>query len=183
MNLEEEKNLIKEAKRNPEVFGRLYDQHYPKIFGYVLKRTANLEIAQDITSEIFFKALKNLWQFRWRNIPFSSWLFRIANNEISNYFRKNKYKTVPLESIPEPFAASNPSAEILEAEEELKRHQDFLTLQKEIFKLSVKYQEVVTLRFFDKKQIKEIAGILGKREGTIKSLLHRGLEKLRQSVK
>lgn len=183
MNLKEEKKLIQEAKRNPEVFGRLYDQHYPKIFGYVLKRTVNLEVAQDITSEIFFKALKNLWQFRWRNIPFSAWLFRIANNEISNYFRKNKYKTVPLESIPEPFATSNPSSEILGVEEELKRCQDFLALQKEISKLSIKYQEVITLRFFEKKQIKEIAEILGKREGTIKSLLHRGLEKLRQAIK
>lgn len=183
MNLKEEKKLIQKAKRNPEVFGKLYDQHYPKIFGYVLKRVANLEIAQDITSEIFFKALKKLWQFHWRNIPFSSWLYRIANNEISNYFRKNKHKPAPLESIPEPFSTSNPSADILEAEEELKRHQDFLALQKEISKLSAKYQEIIILRFFDKKQIKEIAEILGKREGTIKSLLHRGLEKLRQSVK
>lgn len=184
MNLKEEKKLIQKAKRNPEVFGRLYEQHYPKIFGYILKRTANFEIAQDITSETFFKALKKLWQFHWKNIPFSSWLYRIANNEIANYFRKNKHKPVPLESIPEPFSTSNsnPSADILEAEEELKKHQDFLALQKEISKLSVKYQEVIILRFFDKKQIKEIAEILGKREGTIKSLLHRGLEKLRQTM-
>lgn len=182
MNLEEERKLIQKAKRNPEVFGRLYDQHYPKIFSYVLKRTVNLDIAQDITSETFFKALKKLWQFHWRNIPFSSWLYRIANNEIANYFRKNKHKPVPLETIPEPFSVLNPLTEVLEAEEELKRHQDFLTLQKTISKLPTKYQEVITLRFFEKKHIKEIAEILGKGEGTIKSLLHRGLEKLRQTI-
>ncbi len=182
MNLKEEKELIKEAKKNPEVFGKLYDQHYSKIFSYILKRTADLETAQDITSETFFKAMKKLWQFRWRNISFSAWLYRIASNEIANYFRKNKYKPVSLEKIPEPISVSNPSAEILEAEQELKKHQDFLMLQKEISKLSVKYQEVIVLRFFEKKKIKEIAEILGKKQGTIKSLLHRGLEKLRKTV-
>ena len=181
MNLKEEKKLIKEAKKNPEVFGELYEQHYSKIFGYTLKRVADLEIAQDITSETFFKALKKLWQFRWRNISFSAWLYRIANNEIANYFRKNK-QTIPLEKIPEPIAVSNPSAEILEAEQEIKKHQDFLMLQKEISKLPIKYQEVIFLIFFEKKQIKEIAEILGKKQGTIKSLLHRGLEKLKISM-
>ena len=178
-----EKELIKKAKKDPEVFGELYDEYYPRIFGYVLKRTADLEIAQDITSETFFKALKKLWQFRWRNIPFSAWLYRIANNEIANYFRKNKYKPVSLEKIPEPIAVSNPSTEILEAEQELKKHQDFLMLQKEISKFPIKYQEVITLRFFEKKKIKEIAEILSKKEGTIKSLLHRGLEKLKELMK
>ena len=182
MNLKEEKELIKEAKKNPEIFGELYEQHYSKIFGYILKRVADLEIAQDITSETFFKALKKLWQFRWRNISFSAWLYRIASNEIANYFRKNKYKPVSLEKIPEPIYVSNPSIEIFEAEQEIKKHQDFLMLQKEIYKLPIKYQEVITLRFFEKKKIKEISEILGKKEGTIKSLLHRGLEKLKNLI-
>lgn len=179
MNLDEERELIKKAKKDPEIFGELYDKHYPKIFGYVLKRVANLEIAQDVTSETFFKALKNLWRFRWRNIPFSAWLYRIANNEIANFFRKRKYKLISLEKISDPVAISNPSIEILKAEQELKKHQDFIEIQKEISKLQIKYQEVITLRFFEKKKIKEIAEILGKKEGTIKSLLHRGLERLR----
>ena len=180
MEPSEEKELIKEAKKNPEVFGKLYERHYSKIFGYILKRTADLEIAQDITSETFFKALKKLWQFRWKNISFSAWLYRIANNEIADCFRKNKYKPISLEKIPEPIAITNPSAEILEAEHQLKKHQDFLMLQEKIAKLPIKYQEVITLRFFEKKKIKEISEILGKKEGTIKSLLHRGLEKLKK---
>jgi len=180
MNLREEKELIKQAKKNPEVFGELYDEYYSRIFGYTLKRVADLEIAQDITSETFFKALKKLWQFRWQNVPFSAWLYRITSNEIANYFRANKYKPVSLENIPEPIIMTNPSIEILEAEEELKKHQDFLMLQEKILKLPIKYQEVITLRFFEKKKLKEIAQILDKKEGTIKSLLHRGLEKLRE---
>ncbi|MBZ9569691.1 RNA polymerase sigma factor [Patescibacteria group bacterium] len=180
MDLSKEKGLIEKAKKDPEAFGKIFDENYPKIFGYILKRVANLEIAQDVTSETFLKALKNLWKFRWRNIPFSAWLYRIANNEIANFFRKRKYKSVSLEKIPEPIAVSNPSIEIIEAQEKLKAHKDFLALQEKILRLPLKYQEVISLRFFEKKKIREIAEILGKKEGTIKSLLRRGLEKLRE---
>jgi len=175
-----EKSQIEKAKKNPEAFSELYDKYYSQIFGYVLKRVANLEIAQDVTSDTFLKALKNLWQFRWRNVPFSCWLYRIANNEIVNYFRKRKGGWVSLEKISEPVSSSNPQLEFAEAEAELEKHQEFLKAQKKILKLPFKYQEVITLRFFEKKQIKEIAEILGKKEGTIKSLLHRGLEKLKE---
>ena len=184
MDLKEEKELIKQAQKDPEVFAKLYDEYYPKIFGYILKRVANFEITQDITSETFFKALKKLWQFRWRNISFGAWLYRIANSEIANYYRKNRY-LVSLEILRdekgfEPVALHNPETELLEAQEKLKQHQDFLKIQEKISKLPIKYQEVITLRFFEKKKIKEICEILGKKEGTIKSLLNRGLEKLKE---
>lgn len=79
-----------------------------------------------------------------------------------------------LEEIPDSITPSNPSieSEVLEAEEELRRHEDFLLLHENISKLPIKYQDVITLRFFENKQIKEIGEILGKWEGTIKSLLH-----------
>jgi DNA-directed RNA polymerase specialized sigma subunit, sigma24 homolog len=101
MDLSEEKELVERARRDPEVFGELYDRYYSQIFGYVLKRVANIEIAQDITSEVFFKALKNLGQFKWRNISFSFWLYRIASNQITDYFRKNKHAVVSLEEVSE----------------------------------------------------------------------------------
>lgn len=178
MDLNEEKELIKKAKKDPQVFGEIYDRYYSQIFGYILKRVANLDIAKDICSETFLKALKNLWKFRWKNISFSFWLYRIANNEIANFFRKRRL--VSLEKIPELSTNSDPSTEILEAEKELKNHRDFLKLQKEISKLEIKYQEVITLKFFEKRKIREIAQILDKKEGTIKSLLHRGIEKLKE---
>lgn len=183
MDLNEEKELIKRAQQDLKVFGEIYDQYYPKIFGYIFKRTANLEIAQDITSETFFKALKNVWQFRWRNISFSSWLYKIATNEINQYFRKGKYKFISLDILEkqgfEPISLHNPEVDLIEAQQELQRHQDFLICQRKISQLNIKYQEVIALRFFEKKQIKEIGEILGKSDGTVKSLLHRGLEKLR----
>lgn len=186
MELNEEKEIIKRAQRDPEVFGQIYDQYYGKIFGYVLKRTGDFVVAQDITSETFFQALKKLWQFHWRSISFSSWLYKIATNEINQYFRKGKYKSASLDALQEQGFESvslhNPEVEVIEAQETLKRHQDFVVCQSKISQLDIKYQEVVTLRFFEEKQIKEIGEVLGKSEGTIKSLLHRGLEKLRISM-
>ena len=182
MDLEQEKELVERARGDSEAFGEIYEQYYSQIFGYILRRTASIEIAQDITSEVFFKALKNLGQFHWRDIPFSSWLYRIATHEIANYFRKNNHRYSSLEEVSNLMSDSNPTveSELIEAEAELKRHEAFLALHENISRLPAKYQEVITLRFFENKQLKEIVEILGKRQGTVKSLLHRGLAKLRE---
>ena len=186
MDLSEEKELVRQAQKTPDAFAKLYDQYYPKIFGYALRRTANLEAAQDLTSETFFNALSKLWQFHWRNISFSSWLYKIATNEINQYFRKTEYKkSASLEELQEqgfePVSPHDPESELIEAQDQLKQYQDFLEIQVKIVRLPAKYQEVIALRFFEQKQIKEIAEILGKKEGTIKSLLHRAVEKLREA--
>lgn len=183
MTIEEEKELVEKAEKDAEAFGRLYDEYYPRIFGYVLRRTANLEIAQDVVSETFLKALKNLGRFKWigafrSNSSFGAWLYRIAANEIVNFYRRKK-PTVSLEIISDPPSDQNVLEEISLAEDELKKHAEFLAIQKEILLLPEKYQEVLALRFFEKKQIKEITEILGKNEGTVKSLIHRGLEKIK----
>jgi RNA polymerase sigma-70 factor (ECF subfamily) len=186
MDLNEEKELVRQAQKAPDAFAELYDQYYPKIFGYVLRRSANLEAAQDITSETFLKALNKLWQFRWRSVSFSSWLYKIATNEVNQYFRKAEYKkSVSLEELQEQgfelLSSHDPENELIEAQEKLKQYQDFLEIQVKIVQLPAKYQEVIALRFFEKKQIKEIAEILGKKEGTVKSLLYRAVEKLREA--
>lgn len=182
MELEQEKALVQKAQEDIKAFGELYDEYYARIFNYVLRRTASVESAQDITSEVFFKALKNIKRFRWRGISISSWLYRIASNEMTDYFRNNRHHRYDAEAALNSGAVVNPSAEaeVIEAEAELKRHEEFLALHASIARLSVKYQAVLTLRFFENKPIKEIGQILGKREGTVKSLLHRGLKQLRK---
>ena len=182
MDLSEEKELVEKARRDADAFGELYDQYYSQIFGYGLKRVANVEVAQDITSEVFFKALKHLGKFRWQNISFSFWLYRIAANQINDYFWKGKRKMSPLEESPEPASPSDPSVDLLEAEEELRRQADFLVLHKSILELPSKYQEVITLRFFENRQFKEIGQILGMREGAAKALLRRSLKNLRKLI-
>jgi len=179
MNLEEEKELVKRAKEDSQAFSLLYEEYYSKIFSYILKRVADIEAAEDITSETFLKAFKKLWTFRWKGVPFSAWLYRIASNEVVNFYRKKK-KFINLEKIPEPASDSDVLEEIIEAQEELEKHKDFLVLHEKISQLSLQDQEVLYLRFFEKKKIKEICEILGKKEGTVKSLLHRAIEKLRK---
>jgi RNA polymerase sigma-70 factor (ECF subfamily) len=186
MDLSEEKELVRQAQKAPDAFVKIYDQYYPKIFGYILRRTANLEAAQDLTSETFFNALNKLWQFRWRNVSFSSWLYKIAANEINQYFRKAEYKkSISLEELQEqgyePVSPDDPESELMEAQEKLEQHREFLEVQVKIVRLPAKYQQVIALRFFEQKQIKEISEILGKKEGTVKSLLHRAVEKLREA--
>ncbi|MFC1970520.1 RNA polymerase sigma factor [Chloroflexota bacterium] len=185
MDLEQEKDIVEKAKGDANAFGSLYELYYLKIFGYALRRTANIRVAEDITSEVFFKALKNITKFNWCGVPFSAWLYRIATNEIASYFRYGSKNKVPWGDIAESNLDSIPSAEeeLLEAEAELKRHEQYIALHDIIHKLDIKYQEVITLRFFENKQINEISQILGKKEGTIKSLLHRGLKILETMMK
>jgi RNA polymerase sigma-70 factor (ECF subfamily) len=174
--------LVERAKNDKEAFAELYDKYCPQILGYVIKRTANIEVAQDVTSQVFFKALKNIGQFHWRGVPFSSWLYKIASNEITNYYRERKRRRKYLENNYNLVETSNPSpeSELTQAQEELRKHEEFISVHENISKLSFKYQEVITLRYFEHKHLKEIEAILGKSEGTVKSLLYRGLKNLRK---
>jgi len=185
MDLAQEKHLVEKAKGDANAFGSIYDLYYSNIFGYVLRRTANIQVAEDITSQVFFKALQNIAKFNWRGIHFSAWLYRIATNEIASFFRHGKKGQVRWEDIAESDVdtISSSEEELLEAETELKRHEQYMALHDNIHRLDIKYQEVITLRFFENKQINEISEILGKKEGTIKSLLHRGLKKLGKLMK
>jgi RNA polymerase sigma-70 factor, ECF subfamily len=181
-SIESESDLVKRAQHNREAFGELYEIHYQKIFNYVLKRTANVQLSLDITSMTFLKAMKEIKNYRWRDIPFAAWLYKIASNEINDNYRKNGHRTVSMEQIAELVDTVDFADEVNQAEEELSKHEEFLLLHKKIAELPSVYQEVIVLKYFDKKKIKEMVEILGKKEGTIKSLLHRGVEKLREMM-
>jgi RNA polymerase sigma-70 factor (ECF subfamily) len=184
MDLQRERELVERARTDAEAFGELYEEHYGRIFGYVLRRTASIDTAQDVTSDVFFKALSNLHRFRWRGVPFSAWLYRIAGNEIANRHRKDSRDQKHIRDTMVEAGSDNVATgeEANRAEAELIRHEEYMELHASIALLPVKYQEVIGLRFFEDKQIKEISQILDKREGTVKSLLHRGLERLRKSM-
>ncbi|MBS3899158.1 MAG: RNA polymerase sigma factor [Dethiobacter sp.] len=184
-NNHSEKDLVARAKHCPEAFGWLYDQNYSAILNYCIRRTGDVELAQDITAETFVKALKNIGRYEWRGSSFSAWLYRIAGNELTSYYRKGANKTVSLEYLREsqgfdPSSQAELEEELIAAEEQLARFQEFLSCRQKISQLPIKYQEVITLRFFACRSLKDIAEILGKPEGTTKSLLHRGLKKLRR---
>jgi len=179
-----EKILLAEIKSNPEKFGILYDEYYHSVFSYIFRRLGDYESARDIASETFLKAFLKIGSFEWRGVPIIFWLLRIATNEINLFFRKSKY-------VPQSFQflINSHGVDMLDRvteqqdkeriENEFKQYEDFLSIQLRLKQLPLNYQEVIALRYFEQKSIKEIAIILNKKEGTIKSLLSRGMEKLK----
>lgn len=159
MDLKQEEELVSKAKVDSQAFGELYHEYHGRIFGYTLKRTANIVVAQDITSEVFLKALENINHFQWRGIPFSAWLYQIASREITNGHRESKRNQLLLEELKHSSSKLKASleTETIEAEEQLRKYKNFLDIHKNISSLPIVYQEVITLRFFEKKQIKEIS--------------------------
>jgi RNA polymerase sigma-70 factor (ECF subfamily) len=178
-----ESDLLKRIKNNPADFSELFKRYYKPIFGYILRRTGDFDDTADIAAETFFKAFRHINKFTFRGISVKVWLYRIATNELNLYFRnKHRYNSL-YERI--DFENKNEFNNYLhedkkELEIELQRHSQFLTVLEGLKTLPVKYQEVISLRYFEGKNNKEIIEILSINEGTLKSLISRGLEKLRQ---
>jgi RNA polymerase sigma-70 factor, ECF subfamily len=182
-----EEQLLKDIENDPQKFGEVYEAFHNKIFGYVYRRTTDYEAASDITAETFLKAFVNISQFKWRNISVLYWLYQIATNELNKYFNSKKYLPHSLSRIQEEYGIditdhSNAETEAIKLQDDLEMHQEFIRINDSIRKLGIKYQDVISLRFFEHKSIREIAIILNKKEGTIKSLLSRGIEKLKDSI-
>lgn len=182
-----EEILLEEIKNEPQKFGEIYEAFYKKIFGYVFRRTTDYDASKDIAAETFLKAFSGINNFRWRNISLLYWLYKIATNEINKYYNEKKYMPESINRIYEEYGVditnySDAETERSLLEEELERHQDFLKINGIIKKLDTKYQDVISLRFFEQKSIKEISAILNKKEGTVKSLLSRGINKIKLNV-
>jgi RNA polymerase sigma-70 factor, ECF subfamily len=187
MDINEEKKIIEQAQKDPIAFGVIFEEYYEPIYGYILKRTGNVHVSQDIASETFFKALDRLWQFKWRKLSISSWLYRIATNEMNQHFRKNKKVIYSVETLLEESGIElvderDLVEEILEQEHELERALLWKKARELISDLPEKYQEVLSLRYFEDKKISEIAEILNRKEGTIKAQLSRGTVYLREKM-
>lgn len=185
MELSADRDLVQRAQADPEAFGAIFDAYYARILKYCVHRSGDVELGRDLASLVFLRAMQQLWRYRWQGIPLSAWLYRIANNEIVSHFRKRR--PISLDALLEEQGlevgdSHDLRQEFLEAEQEMARHAQFLSVRAALETLPTYYQEAIALRFFEEKSILEIAQILGKREGTIKSLLSRGLAKLRQAM-
>lgn len=166
----------------------LYDTYQSQIFRYVLHRTGDVEVARDITAEVFFKAHNHRWRFKLTSVPVSAWLFRIAGNEVSSFQRKQKFRPVCLDAALEnsdtiPLSLRGDlREEIRQFQSEVERNATFIRVHQKLVALPNKYQEVIVLRYLEEKTIREIADILGKKEGTVRSLISRGMALLRRVV-
>ncbi len=186
MSSDFEQMIIEQAKKDPQAFGVIFDRYYPKILAYIVRRTGSVIAAEEIVSETFVKALQGLQSFRWRGISIEAWLFRIAINELKMYFRASR-PTTSLDELYEqsgfePVSDYNLAQEVLEAQERLASHKQFIDARRMINKLPAKYQDVLMLRFVEQKKIRQIAQIVDKKESTVKSLLSRGLARLRAEL-
>ena len=180
-----EEKLLKDIESDPQEFGEVYEAFYKTIFGYVFRRTTDFHAAKDIAAETFLKAYTGIGKFKWRNISILHWLYRIATNETHKYFNSRKYRPESIERIQEEYGVditdySNAETERIQLEEDLQRHRDFVKLNALLKKLDTKYQEVLSLRFYEQKSLEDIAAILGKKTGTVKSLLSRGVDRLKK---
>lgn len=187
MELPQEKAILEQSQHNPAAFGLIFDEYYGKLFGYTLKRVGRVEMAEDIVSEVFFKAVKSVSKFTWQNISVSSWLYKITTNEIKMWFRKKSNFHWSLEVLREevgfePEGKINLEEEVIKLQEQLESEELFKNVCEAVQQLPLKYQEVISLRFFEEKTTVEIAEILDKREGTVRSLLSRGIGKLREGI-
>ncbi|MBI2475041.1 sigma-70 family RNA polymerase sigma factor [Candidatus Uhrbacteria bacterium] len=177
-----EKEVIANAQQDPEAFGQLYDEYYKPIFGFMYSRTGNNEVAKDLTSETFFQALKNLHRFKYREgISIKSWLFAIAVSQIGNYFRQRaKVFEVTIDEAPEIIERDEfrPDVAFQIGEDVEEVRNKIVQLRRVMKQLNQKQQDIITLRFFSKMTIPDIAATMKMKEGTIKSHIHRAIKKM-----
>src|SRR5438105_11026447 len=154
----------------------LYLIHFDRIYSYLHMSVGNRHDAEDLTTQTFLKMLEAIGRFRWRSAPFSAWLFRIAHNLAMDHFRATK-RTQPEEEVPEP-----PGSEEASAEEQAMHSIGRQSMLELIENLSPEQQQVLTLKFVFNFPNAEVATILGKTEGAIKSLQHRALVSLQKQL-
>jgi RNA polymerase sigma-70 factor, ECF subfamily len=154
----------------------LYLIHFDRIYGYLHMTVGNRHDAEDLTTQTFLRMLESIGRFRWQSAPFSAWLFRIAHNLSMDHFRASR-RWQPEEEVPEPAGAEERSAEE-EAFQSIGR-KSMLEL---IEDLSDEQRQVLTLKFVFNFTNGDVATILDKTEGAVKSLQHRALVSLQKQL-
>lgn len=156
--------MVEAAQADPARFLDLYDRHFHRVWAFVIGRAPNRAEAEDVTSEVFRKALESLPRYEWRGVPFIGWLLRIAANTLAS-----RWQTAKRESNDPPPEASEPDAD-------LERHAMLFQL---VDRLPETQRRVIELRFVEARSLFEVASALGKTEGAVKQLQRRALATLR----
>jgi RNA polymerase sigma-70 factor, ECF subfamily len=170
------RRLVEEAKRGErKALEELYLLHFDRIYSYLQMSVGNRHDAEDLTNQTFIKMLESIDRFVWRQAPFSAWLFRIAHNLAMDHFRAGR-RCQP-EEEPERPDAIEASAEH-EALQSIGRE----SMLEMIEGLSPEQRQVLTLKFVFNFPNADVATILGKTEGAVKSLQHRALVSLQKQL-
>jgi RNA polymerase sigma-70 factor (ECF subfamily) len=171
------RGLVERAQRGDrEALEELYLIHFDRIYSYLHLSVGNRHDAEDLTTQTFLRMLEAIGRFRWQSVPFSAWLFRIAHNLTIDHFRSRR-RVQPEDEVPEP-----PGMEVSSAEDQAMAALGQAGMLALIARLSTEQRQVLTLKFLFGFANAEVAGILGKTEGAVKSLQHRALGSLQKSV-
>jgi|SRR5579864_7727210 len=166
-----ERLLVEAAQKDTSKFGDLYELHFERVYAFVARRVRERDKAEDLTSEVFHRALAGLPAFEWRGAPFSAWLIRIAANLVIDHAQRAARETPARKDDPEP--STKAEQEELEARARLFRM---------VGQLPSEQRRVIYERFVEQRSIREIAQQLGRTEGAVKQLQFRALQKLRKRL-
>jgi len=157
-----------------DAFALLYQEYVNPIYRYTYLRVGQAGLAEDLTQEVFLRALQSIGSYRWKGKLFVSWLFRIAHNLIIDHYRRaKKNKCIPLAETVTNVASDDPVAT---AEQRM----ELSGLKRAIEKLPAQQREVISLRFGTDLSVAETAVAIGKTEGTVKKLQYVAIAKLRK---
>jgi len=174
---EPEETLVERAQEDPEAFGVLYERYVDQIYQYVFYRTGDRYDAEDLTAKTFYKALANLDRYRYRGLPFSAWLYRIAHNLVANWHRDRKRRTgIPLDELANVGRGRDSALELVESSERAE------ALREALERLPEDRQELLVLKYSTELSNKEIGEVIGRTEGAVKALYHRTLAALRKDL-
>lgn len=161
-----------------ETFAGLYEQYLPKVYRYVSYRITDTHTAEDLTSAVFEKALTKFNSYKADKAAFSTWIFTIARNTLTDHFRANQsHKTVLME---DPAAEAEPNSR---PEEESEKEEELQALRTCVARLSKSEQEIISLKFGAEMTNRQIAGMLSLSESNIGIIVYRAVRKLRDSFR
>src|SRR5919201_6071068 len=172
---EAERRLIERAKQDPTAFGELYDRYFHQIYRFVYSRVKEQAGSEDVTSEVFIKALRGLPRYQDTGRPFSAWLYQIAVNAIADRYRARR----PTEDIDEMRTVSTgetPMDEIAAQRDEIRR------IWAVVETLPGPQRTAMVLKSQEDMKIEDIASVMGKAPGAVKLLIHRGVTRVRYEV-
>jgi len=174
--VQDEESLVERAKQQDQkAFAQLYEEYFNKIYRYVALKIGDKTEAEDMTQQVFLNALKSISSFKWKGAPFSAWLYRIAHNQVVDYFRKKKKQAATLLDESLISSDSNPQ---LAAEHSL----DIEQLLSATRRLTAAQREVISLRFAGELSTAQVADIMGKSQGAVKALQHSAIVALRKTL-
>lgn len=187
----EERRLIEAAQQDRTCFADVYERYFELVYSYVVRRVRDRAATEDLTSEVFRKALANIDRFKWTGAPFGAWLLRIASNLIADRAKKAAQERGGSPStregvhtpsltvgLPPGMQASSPQTQQTDLEQSERR----AWVIRKVDELPDDQRRVVRMRFAEEKSISEIAAALGRSEGAVKQLQFRALQNLRAKL-